>query len=240
VLEMWGGGGTRPVHPLHGSRRADGADPQHGEIQREQIRFRCFTPLTGNRFPTRAEHGCAARGRVRTGTYTAFPRADTFARMPKKRAYVETTIPNFYYDFRESPAVASRREATRRWWPTAAERYDLVTSMAVVDELSAGTSNMTGLRLSLLAHLPKLPLLSAVGDIVQVYLENKLMPAKPSGDALHLALASFFECDLIVTWNCRHLANPNKAEHIRRVNARLELGVPTLVTPLELLKEEFQ
>lgn len=158
--------------------------------------------------------------------------------MTKKRAYIETTVPNFYYDFRGSQAVGSRREATRAWWPTAAERYDLVTSMVVVDELSAGTSHMTALRLELLGGMHKLPLLAAVADIVQVYLQNKLMPAKPSADALHLALASYFGCDFTVTWNCRHLANPNKAEHIRRVNTRLGLGMPALVTPLELLKED--
>ena len=34
--------------------------------------------------------------------------------MPKPRVYVETTIPSFYYDFRESPAVVSggRRHGT--------------------------------------------------------------------------------------------------------------------------------
>lgn len=59
--------------------------------------------------------------------------------MPKKRAYIETTIPNFYYDFRESPAVVARREATRRWWADAATKYELVTSTIVRHELAAGT-----------------------------------------------------------------------------------------------------
>ena len=61
------------------------------------------------------------------------------------------------------------------------------------------------------------------------------MPADPAGDALHLALASFYKCDFLVTWNCLHLANANKFGHIRRVNTILGLIVPNLVTPLELL-----
>lgn len=158
--------------------------------------------------------------------------------MPKPRVYVETTIPNFYYDFRDSPAVALRREATRLWWATAAERYELLTSTVVVDELSKATSDRVALRLELLANVQMVPLLPTIADIVTTYLQHKLMPAKPPEDAMHLALASVHGCDLIVSWNCQHLANPNKAGHIRRINARLGLAVPRLLTPLHLLEGE--
>jgi predicted nucleic acid-binding protein len=154
--------------------------------------------------------------------------------MPKPRVYVETTIPNFYYDFRDSPAVTTRREATRLWWATAAERYELVTSTVVRDELNAGTSTAVAMRLTLIADLPVLESPPAIDAIVDVYLAHKLMPAKPLGDAVQLALASYYQCDFIVTWNYRHLANPNKAVHIARINARLGLPVPRLVTPLDL------
>ncbi len=40
---------------------------------------------------------------------------------------------------------------------------------------------------------------------------------------------------IAVFYKCRHLANANKFDHIRRVNTLLGLFVPTLVTPLELL-----
>jgi len=42
---------------------------------------------------------------------------------------------------------------------------------------------------------------------------------------------------ILLTWDCRHLANANKFEHIRRVNTLLGLAVPALVTPLELMGE---
>jgi hypothetical protein len=56
--------------------------------------------------------------------------------------------------------------------------------------------------------------------------------------AEHLALASFHNCDMLVTWNCKHLANANKFAHIHRVNALLGLRTPALVTPLQLLEKE--
>lgn len=157
--------------------------------------------------------------------------------MPKPRVYVETTIPNFYYDLRASAAVTMRREVTRRWWADAASRYDLFTSTVVLTELRRGTSVHVPLRLALLSEIPTLPVATAVDGIVHTYVSNKLMPGNPPEDALHLALASCYDCDFIVTWNCRHLANRNKAQHIRQINTRLGLPVPRLVTPADLLEE---
>jgi predicted nucleic acid-binding protein len=156
--------------------------------------------------------------------------------MPKPLAYIETTIPNFYYDLRTSPAVTSRRAWTREWWASARDQYELVTSPPVLTELSAGTSHLVTLRLQLLDDVEVLPSVSAVADIVETYIRHKLMPANPSGDALHLALASFYECDFIVSWDGRHLANPNKITHIRKINRLLDLPVPEIVTPLDLLR----
>jgi hypothetical protein len=45
------------------------------------------------------------------------------------------------------------------------------------------------------------------------------------------------KCDILLTWNCVHLANANKFNHIRYVNTMIGLYVPTITTPLELLGE---
>jgi hypothetical protein len=45
---------------------------------------------------------------------------------------------------------------------------------------------------------------------------------------------------MLVTWTCKHLANANKTDHIRRVNALLGLRTPLLVTPLQLLEKDYE
>ena len=124
------------------------------------------------------------------------------------------------------------------WWATATERYDLVTSPAVIDELERGAYPGRGDCLKLVEPLELLEITPAVLDVVDTYISRGVMPADPVGDALHLALASVHRCDFLVTWNCRHLANANKFGHIRRVNTLLGLYVPSLVTPLELLEDD--
>lgn len=58
--------------------------------------------------------------------------------MLRTRVYVETTIPSFYHEVRTSPDIVARKEWTRQWWDGAQERYELVTSPAVLDELADG------------------------------------------------------------------------------------------------------
>jgi len=104
-----------------------------------------------------------------------------------------------------------------------------------LDELERGDFDSRVDCLRLLHDLPVLAADPAVFEIVEAYIQHRVMPADPLGDALHLAFASYHRCDFLVTWNCKHLANANKFGHIRRVNSILGLFSPALVTPLELL-----
>ena len=155
--------------------------------------------------------------------------------MPLQTVYIETTISSFYHEVQTEPDMVARRQWTREWWDEHQHAYDLVSSDAVVDELERGDHPVKEQALSLIDHVELLPIETEVGEIVEAYIQNMLMPSDPAGDALHLALASYHKCDFLLTWNCRHLANANKFGHIKRINTVLGLFVPTLVTPLELL-----
>ncbi|HEY0550248.1 MAG TPA: type II toxin-antitoxin system VapC family toxin [Verrucomicrobiae bacterium] len=152
--------------------------------------------------------------------------------------YVETSIPSFYFEMRTNPEVLIRRQWTREWWDSPNADQRLVTSFIVIQELEEIPGNKKSDALGLIRPLRLLEYNDEVADIVRVYLEHKLMPREAMGDADHLALASYHKCDMLVTWNCRHLANANKLGHVRRVNALLGLETPLLVTPLELLGKD--
>jgi hypothetical protein len=51
------------------------------------------------------------------------------------------------------------------------------------------------------------------------------------GDALHVAFCIAHGTEYLLTWNQRHLANPNKRTHLAVIGARLNLPVPQIVTP---------
>ncbi|MBM4030900.1 MAG: type II toxin-antitoxin system VapC family toxin [Planctomycetes bacterium] len=153
----------------------------------------------------------------------------------RKLVYIETTIPSFYYEVRTEPEMVARRHWTRQWWDEERHHYDLVTSLPVLDELRRGQQPNQADALKLVSGVPLLAVPDAVGGIVDAYIRHHVMPRDPRGDALHLAVASFHRCHFLLTWNCEHLANANKFEHIRHVNYLLGLWVPTIITPVELL-----
>ena len=157
--------------------------------------------------------------------------------MSMKTVYIETSIPSFYHETRQGPEMVARRHWTRHWWNQCASRYELLTSEGVVAELQEGEYETQTDAVDLVADLPQLEVVDDIADIIDVYLANHLMPKERLGDALHLALASFHKCDFLLTWNCSHIANANKFEHIRIINTRLGLFVPALVTPMELCEE---
>lgn len=152
----------------------------------------------------------------------------------RRKVYIETTIPSFYYEVRTEPEMVAMKKWTRKWWDDYKDLYLLVTSEAVLDELEDGDYPNKDKILNLVNELPLLPIEPSIIDIVETYIKRKVMPADPVGDALHLALASHHKCDFLLTWNCNHIANANKFDHIRRINTLLGLYIPSLVTPLEL------
>ena len=154
----------------------------------------------------------------------------------KPKGYIETTIPSFYFEVRTEPEMVARRHWTREWWNRRRAGYAVVTSIPVLDELEAGNQPNKAACLKLLAEIPLLSTPDSIVEIVETYIHHQVMPRDPAGDALHLALASFHHCQFLLTWNCAHLANANKQEHIRHVNALLGLHVPVITTPLELME----
>ena len=154
--------------------------------------------------------------------------------------YIETTIPSYYFDSR--PSLEFEIDRTREWWNEERYNYELVTSEVVLAELDHPRNPYREGCLSLIDGLPALQVTDEVSEIAEVYIARTIMPRSKVLDSLHLAIASYYRVDFLLTWNCRHLANANKYHAIRQVNAELGLFVPILTTPYDLraiLEEDF-
>jgi predicted nucleic acid-binding protein len=151
--------------------------------------------------------------------------------------YIETTIPSFYFETRRTAEVVAWRLATRRWWDRYRHAYQLCTSEVVVDELSRAPAAKSGPGTRLLEGARSLVQTPETVDVARFYIEQRLVPQHAVADALHLALASVHGMDYLLTWNCKHLANVNKARHLAVLNTRRSLPIPVIATPLTLLPE---
>ena len=150
--------------------------------------------------------------------------------------YIETSIFGACHDTR--PDMMDIRNSTLQWFDEQAANYKLMVSKSVVTELKGGDYPFKADVVKMLHGLPVLEDLNGeIANIANVYLENRLMPKGEDGDAWHLAFASYYQCHYLLSWNCKHLVNPNKFGHIRTINTRLRLSTPRLVTPAILLRE---
>ena len=153
------------------------------------------------------------------------------------KVYVESSVISAYFNERVDVVSVSQRHWSRVWWDQVRTEYDVVISDAVTDELSHPSFPHAPYTLTLVVDIPRVRFANEIRDIVNAYTTRNLMPQNPVGDALHLALASYHKCDYLLTWNCKHLANPNKFQHLRIVNTLLGLHIPMLVTPNQLIGE---
>lgn len=61
------------------------------------------------------------------------------------------------------------------------------------------------------------------------------IPAAAGADAVHVAIAAVNAVDYLLTWNCAHINNAEKAGVIQSTCAKLGYRCPTICTPMELM-----
>jgi len=84
----------------------------------------------------------------------------------------------------------------------------------------------------MLKGLSLLPAPPEVASFAEMLVAERVMPGPANeGDAFHLAVSIVHHLDYLLTWNQRHLANPNTRTHLTIIAARAHLRVPEVVTP---------
>lgn len=106
----------------------------------------------------------------------------------------------------------------------------------VVEEASAGDPIAAAQRIEALRTVPVLPLAPGILELAEFLLLGGGLPARARLDALHIACAAIHGMDLLLTWNCAHIANPLKVPVMRGLCASRGYKLPELVTPFEVME----
>jgi hypothetical protein len=81
-----------------------------------------------------------------------------------------------------------------------------------------------------------LELTAECSELARFYITSGILPARKLEDAMHVAIATVHEVDILVSWNHRHMANVRKTEQYRGANLlRGYPQTPLILTPLEVL-----
>jgi hypothetical protein len=150
------------------------------------------------------------------------------------KVYLETSFFSECCTIRMGDIARGRRATSLNWWNTHAAKFELFISNEVVRELSSPEfpEEVRGPALAMLTDLPLIELTRDVLGVALVLVKERVMPGPAvEGDAVHFAGALVHHMDYLMTWNQKHLANPNKRTHLTVVCARLGYLAPEIVTP---------
>ena len=134
--------------------------------------------------------------------------------------------------------IAAHQQLTREWWESRGPQFDLFVSEPVLEEAVAGDAILAEKRLVLLADIRVLALTDGILKLAESLVAEGPIPPKAGGDALHIAIATAYACEYLLTWNCRHIANAEIQRAARLVVRRHGFELPTICTPEELMGEE--
>ena len=153
----------------------------------------------------------------------------------KQRIYVETSVIS-YLTSRPSRdlIIAAHQEITRQWWQSAPSQFELVVSEFVYDEAEKGDAQAAQERLESLEGMAERPVDERCATLAETLLQRGALPSQALYDALHVAVCAINGVDILVTWNCKHIANVTMYSLIEEVCREAGFTAPRICTPVEL------
>jgi predicted nucleic acid-binding protein len=150
--------------------------------------------------------------------------------------YIETSILG-YLTARATKnlILAANIEVTRDWWELRRSNFNLYISQVVLDEIAEGDSEIAAQRLEIVRDFPLLELNQAVRDLAGQFLARSNLPPKAADDAVHIATATVYDLDYLLTWNCKHIANAQIQRKLAEISLDRGYQLPIICTPYELL-----
>lgn len=156
----------------------------------------------------------------------------------KRKVYIETSVVS-YLTARPSKNVieAGHQQSTYQFWDRRDE-FDLFVSELVLMECAAGDPEAAGKQLTALQGIRLLDVTPYSIELAKDLVNAGIVPEKASEDALHISIATVHFADYLLTWNCRHIANPEMQARIAENFQRKGLFLPFICTPEELIGGE--
>jgi predicted nucleic acid-binding protein len=125
------------------------------------------------------------------------------------KIYLDTSVISFYF----ADDAPDFRDVTIDFFDNVSKNYDLYISDIVILEINKNRENDLKRKLLDITERADISLLSGndeINNIAKSYIESGIIPVKKFEDALHIAYATYYRIDVLLSWNFMHLANVNK------------------------------
>ena len=138
--------------------------------------------------------------------------------------------------------IAVKQAATLRWWQEVAPLCDIFVSQYVGSEAEEGGAAFARARMRDIEAFPLLDIsIPAIASLALSLVAAHAVPPNEVADAYHIATAAVHGMDVLLTWNCRHMANPVTLPKTSAIVTKAGFVCPVIITPQDFLdrKEEL-
>lgn len=155
----------------------------------------------------------------------------------RPKTYLETSVISYLAARPSANALSREHQAiTHEWWERRRHLFDLYTSEIVVAEIARGNTSAAEARIAYVKPLEILHLTDEASELSHRILSSAALPPKATADALHIAIATVNAMELLLTWNCRHIANAMTLRRILAICQEMGLEPPIVCTPEEAME----
>lgn len=157
-----------------------------------------------------------------------------------QKIYIETSVVS-YLTARASKniIIAGHQIITKDFWEQIDVNNTFISEL-VQQEASKGDELAARLRLDAIINLKELAIDEECKQLAQILLNENVVPNEFPEDALHIAVASVHNMDVIVTWNFKHINNPVMRCKIKAVVEKAGYKSPELCSPEEFVGENYE
>jgi hypothetical protein len=153
------------------------------------------------------------------------------------KVYLETSVIS-YLAARPSRdlLVLAKQHVTTMWWGKTLPKVQAYVSSFVMEEIQRGDPTAVAERMKFCKSIPLLDGTEEIESLADSYLSVVGIPDRAKLDAYHIACATIYQMDFLLTWNCTHIANAFIRRKIETINADQGFVTPVICTPEELLE----
>ncbi|ABP66141.1 hypothetical protein Csac_0504 [Caldicellulosiruptor saccharolyticus DSM 8903] len=157
--------------------------------------------------------------------------------MRRLRVYLDTSVIS-HLDHHDNPEYM---QITRKFWEELKQgKYNIYISSAVITELNKCKEPKRSRLLEYMSQIEftRIEINQQVLELAQKYVNECIIPSRFFDDAVHIAVASINECDILVSWNFKHIVRYRTIQGVNAINKLMGYREIQLVSPLMMLEEE--
>jgi predicted nucleic acid-binding protein len=155
----------------------------------------------------------------------------------KLRLYLDTSVISHL----DAPDVPEKEADTKRLWEDIkAGKYEITMSWLSYAEIDRCSEPKRSFMQSVLADITSefIEQDDEAERLSALYVEIGGLPPKSVKDAMHIAIATISRCNIVLSWNFRHIVNLRAIKAVEAVNIRESYNVVRIMSPTMILEME--